>query len=159
RAGTLAAVAYLPWFLFAWSYYGSPIPHTVTAKAADQFFVGGSPLATAIGISSTIFELSGDALGPVYGLGTWPEWMGWTAILGTLFAALVWTSARVDRFARGCSLCLLLTLIYLSLLRIQRDAYPWYFGPASLLTILVWARLTSVALSARNRAWYILPSC
>jgi hypothetical protein len=31
-AGILCAIVYLPWFLWAWSYYGTPVPHTITAK-------------------------------------------------------------------------------------------------------------------------------
>ncbi len=31
-AGAVTAVFYSPWVLWAWHYYGSPIPHTITAK-------------------------------------------------------------------------------------------------------------------------------
>ena len=31
-AGIIAIVLYLPWFLWSWSYFGSPIPHTIIAK-------------------------------------------------------------------------------------------------------------------------------
>src|SRR5208283_1351993 len=31
----VCAVLYLPWFLWAWSYYGSPVPHTIVAKATN----------------------------------------------------------------------------------------------------------------------------
>src|SRR5204862_801660 len=33
RGIALGAALYLPWFLWAWWYYGSPIPHTITAKS------------------------------------------------------------------------------------------------------------------------------
>lgn len=32
RMSAAAAAAYLPWLIFAWLYFGSPIPYTVTAK-------------------------------------------------------------------------------------------------------------------------------
>jgi len=32
----IAIIAYLPWLIWAWSYYGSPIPNTITAKGALQ---------------------------------------------------------------------------------------------------------------------------
>ena len=35
-AGLLAAVLYLPWVIWAWSYYGSPIPNTMIAKGLDE---------------------------------------------------------------------------------------------------------------------------
>ena len=31
-AGAVTTVLYSPWVLWAWHYYGSPIPHTITAK-------------------------------------------------------------------------------------------------------------------------------
>jgi hypothetical protein len=31
-AGTLCAIVYLPWFVWAWHYYGTPVPQTITAK-------------------------------------------------------------------------------------------------------------------------------
>ena len=34
KSAAVCAAAYLPWFLFAWLYYGSPIPQTVVAKGA-----------------------------------------------------------------------------------------------------------------------------
>src|SRR5688572_22408129 len=33
RVIAIAGTIYLPWFIFAWSYYGSPVPHTIIAKA------------------------------------------------------------------------------------------------------------------------------
>jgi hypothetical protein len=35
-AGLVCAALYLSWFLWAWWYYGTPIPHTITAKAANK---------------------------------------------------------------------------------------------------------------------------
>jgi hypothetical protein len=34
-AGAVCAVLYLPWFLWAWLYYGTPVPHTITAKGTN----------------------------------------------------------------------------------------------------------------------------
>jgi hypothetical protein len=31
-AGTICAIVYLPWLIWAWRYYGTPIPQTITAK-------------------------------------------------------------------------------------------------------------------------------
>jgi len=33
KAGLITTVLYLPWVLWAWWYYGTPVPHTVTAKS------------------------------------------------------------------------------------------------------------------------------
>ena len=34
RGGFFGGMLYLPWFAWAWWYYGSPIPNTIMAKAA-----------------------------------------------------------------------------------------------------------------------------
>lgn len=42
-AGLVCTALYLPWFLWAWSYYGSPVPFTIVAKgvnAAPLSFIG-----------------------------------------------------------------------------------------------------------------------
>lgn len=59
-AGAICAVVYGPWFVWAWSYYGSPVPHTITAKGLfNEFSPGGLarailqfPLTLAAGKSS-----------------------------------------------------------------------------------------------------------
>src|SRR5262249_24310270 len=33
-AGLITTLLYLPWFLWSWHYFGSPVPHTIIAKAA-----------------------------------------------------------------------------------------------------------------------------
>ena len=45
RSAALGALVYLPWVLFAWAYYGTPVPHTILAKIS-QF--GPGELATAL---------------------------------------------------------------------------------------------------------------
>jgi hypothetical protein len=35
-AGLVCAALYVTWFLWAWWYYGTPIPHTIAAKAANK---------------------------------------------------------------------------------------------------------------------------
>ena len=42
-AAAIGAALYLPWFAWAWWYYGSPLPHSVVAKSLD---LAQSPLAT-----------------------------------------------------------------------------------------------------------------
>ena len=44
RATAVATLIYLPWFLFALAYYGSPVPHTIVAKS---IMLGGVPSTVA----------------------------------------------------------------------------------------------------------------
>jgi hypothetical protein len=57
-AGVVTTGLYLPWLLWAWHYYGSPVPHTLVAKAlARQLcqmgrktgFFGGKDLVKVLG--------------------------------------------------------------------------------------------------------------
>jgi len=153
RAGTLAAVCYGPWFIFAWAYYGTPVPHTVLAKAADSLLVGGSSLATFSAIGEKFVFIAGEIFGPIYGLGSWPEWLGWGAVLGGGLTAVVWVLPAPDRFTRSCSFVLFLILFYQCWLRVQREAYPWYFGPATLLAIVVAGRIAAMMWS--RRVWWM----
>jgi hypothetical protein len=41
RAGAISAAIVLPWVIFTWAYYGSPVPNTITAK--DNAFVPDFP--------------------------------------------------------------------------------------------------------------------
>ena len=36
QAAVVCTILYLPWFVWAWWYYGSPVPHTIIAKGATQ---------------------------------------------------------------------------------------------------------------------------
>ena len=38
KAAAIAAILYLPWVIGVWMYYGSPIPHTITAKAGSRHY-------------------------------------------------------------------------------------------------------------------------
>src|SRR5512137_2925996 len=43
-AAALTTVLYLPWLLWAWHYFGSPIPHTVIAKEQLKYASLRDPL-------------------------------------------------------------------------------------------------------------------
>lgn len=152
RAGGLAAVCFAPWFIFAWMYYGSPVPHTVIAKAADSLLVNNSSLGTFFTVCAQFVEITGETFGPIYGLAGWPSPLAWGAVLGGLACVFFFILPVRDRFTRSCSLALGVILFYQCFLRVQREAFPWYFGPASLLAIVVAGR-GAAALWARPTRW------
>ena len=49
KSGLVCAVLYLPWFIWAWSYYGSPIPNTVRAKG--NYHLGHSSTLRLLGLA------------------------------------------------------------------------------------------------------------
>jgi hypothetical protein len=151
KAGALAAAAFLPWVLIAWSYYGSPVPHTITAKAGASVLVNDNIMATLSAMCAQIVEAGIDVFGGIYGMGDWPQLLGLGAFLGGAFAALRCVRPGSDRFTALCSLSLLGLLTYFMWLKTQRDAYPWYYGQASLLAIVVVARSAGVLWEGRTR--------
>ena len=40
KAGLVTTALYLPWLLFTWAYYGTPIPNPVTAKSGVAALAG-----------------------------------------------------------------------------------------------------------------------
>jgi hypothetical protein len=48
RSGLVCTLLYLPWFLWAWSYYGSPVPHTIIAKGVTHPPINLAPLLTEL---------------------------------------------------------------------------------------------------------------
>src|SRR5208337_3702831 len=52
-AGALTTVLYLPWVLWAWHYFGSPIPHTITAKGLARHLAPVSPRSWFLAVLSS----------------------------------------------------------------------------------------------------------
>ncbi|QDV38871.1 hypothetical protein [Tautonia plasticadhaerens] len=136
KAGLVCTAAYLPWFAGAWAYYGSPVPHTILAKAnLDQDldpFVGpvGRFLATATRAFLPIYHNVG------YGQGWHPWFWPWAAAMG-VFGVSYWLVPIRDRWGRSCSLMFALMSLYLSFLSFS---FPWYMPPATLLGLATIAR-------------------
>lgn len=151
QAGALAVLVFLPWVLIAWSYYGSPIPHTVTAKAGDSFLVANNIMATISAMCAQIVEIFVDLFGAIYGMGDWPQLLGLVALLAAVLAATRWVRPWRDRFTALCSLSLLGLLTYFLWISTQREAYPWYFGSASLFAIVVVSRIAGECWEKGNR--------
>ena len=152
KAGGVAAAAFLPWVVIAWSYYGSPVPHTITAKAGASVLVNNNIMATLSAMCAQIVEASIDVFGAIYGMGDWPQLLGLGAFVGGMFAALRWVRPGSDRFTALCSFTLFGLLVYFMWLKTQRDAYPWYYGQASLLAIVVVGR-SAGTLWERRTTW------
>lgn len=94
KAVALFLVLALPWFLFAWAYFGSPLPVTLAAKqqqgqmaVSQQFLAGFFDLAAAYARRSTyLAEAALAALGLVYALARKRAWLLLAAWTGLYFA-------------------------------------------------------------------------
>mgnify|MGYP001361133831 CR=1 FL=1 len=146
KAGLVCAILYLPWLLWVWSYYGSPIPHTIIAKAAH----GAEGLPSSwyrwlLLLWSQLIPVAGRVFLPAYaspGLWWQPAAIVAMALVAPAATACLWF--RGDRATRALSAMIVLLLGYLAFQQGRRNAYPWYFPPTTLVASLVLARLASL---------------
>jgi hypothetical protein len=124
----LAALIYSPWFLWAWNYYGTPIPHTVIAKGLTHGH--GSTLLSMLGsrlnwdrFAQTFPEIFMPAYSWVFG-GWDPKVELWGWILLAL-AVIPLVLPGMPRFAKAVSAAFIGSCIYLYFV-IPFGAAPWY---------------------------------
>jgi hypothetical protein len=137
-AGAVAVgvLLYLPWFLWAWHYYGSPVPQTIIAKSA--LAPAGSPVERILAapLSMLVDDTALDGLfAPIYANGGWPTELLLIGRLLARAAAFVWVVPFLPRATRAASLALLAGGIYFH----QIMPYPWYYAPWTLLGALALA--------------------
>jgi hypothetical protein len=158
RAIALAIALHLPWLVFAWTYYGSPIPHTILAKAGTQGARDVGQLFALYPLKLLFGEcrLHVVFLPAYYFFGGWPEALALISrALGT-GAALVWLWPRVAHGGRAASAAFFLGGFYVSYV----PGFPWYFPGWQALAIISWAYLLQtlwVLQSTTPHAARILP--
>jgi hypothetical protein len=140
KAAALTTALYLPWFVGAWVYYGSPVPHTVAAK-------GG------LGVEASLWEqvqmvamlpidftdpdnsMLATFLPAYHQLGGWNEGLIIAGkILGSI-AGLAWLLPRISAPVRWLSFVYFGIHIYLTL--VPYFAFPWYLPAAAPFGVLV----------------------
>ncbi|HTT56354.1 MAG TPA: hypothetical protein VMF63_04550 [Opitutaceae bacterium] len=136
RGLVVGGLLYLPWFAWAWWYYGSPIPHTVVAKAAV------TPPVTLTGLLVTPFTvLTGQArlddlfLPTYWAFGGWPAAVAVLARVLAAVAAFAWVVPALPAPGRRSSLALFLGMFYLNSIIL----FPWYVPPWTVLAFLALA--------------------
>jgi hypothetical protein len=153
----VCTVLYLPWFLWAWSYYGSPVPHTVVAKGTNlpplslgaQLFnllVFPGTLLTHVTSLCSVFT-------PAYTrFGGWPWSLSpLNAVLG-IVAALSWPFPPLRPQTRLFSLVFFLGNFFLtSVLKYPFPWYPWYLPTVAVFGYLTIGLLFDQALSLAGR--------
>lgn len=144
RAGLLTTVLYLPWIVWAWSYYGTPVPHTITAKGdigADPNLIG--LLGTAVRLpylawfESSSLELT--FLPSYYMIGGWPAWLIVASRLLATACCLIWLLPFVGAWSRAASFAFYGAHVYLTYF--PYFPFPWYIPSTSLLALAALAGL------------------
>ena len=149
RAAVACTALYLPWFIWAWSYYGSPVPHPIVAKALSHHLPGWGML---IGQFVTLpFQTVGPGgwdtvFMPTY-FGGWPHFIVYAGRPLIVIALWAFALPRMDASVRSLSVALVFAVFYL----VNLDPYPWYFPPAAMLAFLVLAGVMEAALRAARR--------
>jgi hypothetical protein len=139
RAVALGAIIYLPWVLFAWVYYGSPIPHTILAK---QYHHPLGELTASLGFYPVRLLFGHVAIHDIFMpayfyFGGWPHGLVWFARLLGTGAPLTWLWPRVKSSGRVASAALFLGGFYLQYI----PGSPWYFPGWQVLACISWAYL------------------
>lgn len=128
----VCTVLYLPWFLWAFWYFGSPIPQPVHAKQAAYDF---SLIATG-GILKVLLERAEMAFYPIYTqFGGWPWWLEYVVRPQALFCLVYWVIPIKDRLGRQASFCFMAMCLYLT----GVYPYPWYLPSPALFAWLTLA--------------------
>lgn len=145
KSAAVCAVTYGPWILWAWWYYGSPIPHTIIAKANLEQGALTQVLVTLDNLIASLISMAAQVFRPIY-YGDMPEWWlpgiwgrvlsGLTKVVG-IVALLYFLCPVKDRFGRAMSLCFAILCAYFAYMTM---AYPWYFPPAMILGGIAFSR-------------------
>lgn len=171
-AAAVCTLVYLPWFVWAWWYYGTPVPHTITAKAnaAGVKTLWGA-LQAWLMLPVAMFRGAGALDGlftPSYLFyGGWPAWLLPVMRFMAGLASLVWLLPGQRREVRVVSFAASLLMAYLNYCPGLNPA-PWYlpapawlafFSLAGLLESLrlpPWVRLAPAGLWLGLSVWLLV---
>jgi hypothetical protein len=135
KAGLFSLVLYSPWLVATTLYYGTPIPHTVKAKAGTVPMVQSLFGPFPFGLADRLRDRAGAIFEPIYAVfGGWPETLV-RFVRGVGLAGMIWWMVPfrgpAAQFSRWTGLAAFLTVLYLSFVLI----FPWYLPPIALLMI------------------------
>lgn len=138
KATAVTIAIYGPWFAWAWIYYGTPIPHTITAKMGATGAAGG--WTETIGWAAHSWTVAiGSAFEPIYAeAGGWPDWLTLLSRGLGLWCAIRWVlgGSVLRRAASWVFFCGSLYLMWVGTVGMM---YPWYFPPLGLCAAVVLA--------------------
>jgi hypothetical protein len=119
KMALVCTIIFLPWFIWTWSYYGHPIPHTILAKAY---------LTRHLIPYRLIFT-------PIYSefFTCWPQWMKILSISISVFSSFYWLLPLKESPPRIISLAIFILNIYL----FSISTFPWYLPPIAMMSLLI----------------------
>jgi hypothetical protein len=144
KSATVCTAIYLPWFLWASWYYGSPIPHTILAKQMYTYDRNGSPGFGLLRFGYAFWDVLPRQFTPTYAeCGGWPTW--YFAVSRTLAAVtcFYWLVPIRDRIGRSASVVCLAWIAYQAYVGATARAFPWYFPAAGFAGAIVLLRIST----------------
>jgi len=125
RMGLIAGLIYAPWFIWAWLYYGTPVPNTIQAKGTHLFSLDSLQALATYPFRYVFGHCTAhDAfLPPYFFFGGWPAQLWWFGKALALAAAGVAAWPRCARPARAAGFAFVLGGAYLT----ATTRAPWYF--------------------------------
>jgi hypothetical protein len=158
-AGALTTVLYLPWLLWTWHYFGSPIPHTITAKGLARHLAPISPHSWFLAVLSSPIGMlrtsAGSTFLPAYAL-VFGGWHWSVGLYGKALACLCvfyWCLPFARPQARAVSFAFMLGHFYLSYA--ASFPFPWYVPNCTILGVFVFAHIVQhgldLAFSLKDR--------
>ena len=159
HAGLICAAFYGPWLLWAWHYYGSPIPNTIVAKSLSIPHPGLSQLVKDFLLQplQVRYLTPGDpTFAPsYYQLGGWSIWViRWSRFCAWL-ALVACFIPGVRPGGRALSVAFFVSVFYLN----HAPGYPWYRPPSTWLAVFAFVAVFESLLArsvARNAISLIL---
>jgi len=148
KAAALGAALYLPWLAWTTWYYGSPVPHTITAKI-NMFDEAPGLGRHLLSFLALLPQAMGQGFEPIYsGAGGWPPWVRGLGLAAGAVCSTYWLVPGPDRVGRTASLAYLGTSAYLAWVGSVGMIFPWYYVPCCALGAVVLARVLGGALAA-----------
>ena len=143
-AGSVTAALYAPWVVWAWSYFGSPVPHTVIAKGLYHSYRFPDLWQKTLSFLGEVFSakfiaMSGTFAPPYSGFPEWPHWMFTGCGMLAWIASLYWLLPFGRRQTRALSFVFLLGLWYVAV--IVPMPFPWYLPNTAIFGVCVLGQL------------------
>jgi hypothetical protein len=151
RAGAVTTALYLPWLLFTEFYYGTIVPHTITAKSGfgePHTLAGVLRAAVHLPLTgwSDLASIKGTFLPAYFAIGGWPEPLGHVGGAIAMLCALAWIPPFVRPEVRVSSFAFFGAHIYLTYY--PYFPFPWYLPSTTLLAWLTLGGLLAQVLES-----------
>ena len=149
RGALLGGLFYVPWFAWAWWYYGTPVPHTIIAKSALTAPVHLTDLLRVPWNTLRGDSMLVDIFLPSYwSHGGWPPVLRGFGYVLVIVAAFAWLIPALPVVARRLSLAVFIGMFYVCAIIL----FPWYAPPWMVLAALAIAFVADHAFARATAA-------